>query len=112
MLDNVAQLTFVEDGAQAVEAFERGAYDLILMDMQMPVMDGLTALRQIRRRERETGLAHTPAIMLTANALPEHVADATAAGADFHLAKPFTASGLFNVIEQALSSREHNRVAA
>ncbi len=112
MLDDVAELTFVEDGAQAVEAFERGAYDAILMDMQMPVMDGLTALGQIRRREQDMGLARTPAIMLTANALPEHVASACAAGADLHLAKPFTASDLFKAIEEALFSPSREQVAA
>ena len=112
MLDSVAELTCVEDGAQAVEAFGHGRYDAILMDMQMPVMDGLSALREIRRRERQLGLARTPAIMLTANALPEHVASGLEAGADVHLAKPFTAPDLFDALNEALAIREREQAAA
>ncbi|RZJ26024.1 MAG: response regulator, partial [Brevundimonas sp.] len=84
-------LTAVEDGAQALSALRDGDYDLILMDMQMPVMDGLTATREIRLHELTMGLPRTPVVMLTANALPEHIASAEAAGADRHLAKPFDA---------------------
>src|SRR5262249_5081031 len=64
------ELTSVEDGVAAVEAYVSGDYDAILMDMQMPGMDGLTATRAIRYHEREQGLAQTPIFMLTANALP------------------------------------------
>jgi PAS domain S-box-containing protein len=96
MLDNGrAEITCTENGAEAVRAFEAGVFDLILMDMQMPVMDGLTALRRIRGIERLRKLARTPAIMLTANAMPEHTAAAAAAGADLHLTKPFTMAALF-----------------
>jgi PAS domain S-box-containing protein len=103
MLDNGrAQITCTENGAEALQAFQEGVFDLILMDMQMPVMDGLTALRRIRSTERARNLAPTPAIMLTANAMPEHTAAAAAAGADLHLAKPFTMAALFNAIDKAL----------
>ena len=91
-------LTSVEDGAQAVQAIREGDYDLVLMDMQMPVMDGLTATREIRLHEAAMGLKRTPIVMLTANALPEHVRAAEAAGADRHLPKPFNAAELLNLV--------------
>jgi len=91
-------LASVEDGAQAVQAVRDADYDLILMDMQMPVMDGLTATREIRLHEATMGLARTPVVMLTANALAEHIAAAEAAGADLHLAKPFDAAELLNLL--------------
>ncbi|RZJ44735.1 MAG: response regulator [Brevundimonas sp.] len=91
-------LTSVEDGSQALNAVRDGDYDMILMDMQMPVMDGLTATREIRLHEAAMGLPRTPIIMLTANALPEHIASAEAAGADRHLAKPFDAGELLELV--------------
>jgi signal transduction histidine kinase/CheY-like chemotaxis protein len=92
------ELTMAEDGAQALEAYRAGEFDLVLMDMQMPVMDGLAATREIRLHEATMGLPRTPVIMLTANALAEHVAAATEAGADLHLAKPFNAAQLLSVV--------------
>ncbi|QTC93037.1 ATP-binding protein [Brevundimonas goettingensis] len=91
-------MTSVEDGAQAVAAYRDGGYDLVLMDMQMPVMDGLTATREIRLHETVMGLNRTPIVMLTANALAEHVAAGQAAGADRHLAKPFNAAELLELV--------------
>ena len=91
-------LTSVENGAEAVEACRDGDFDIVLMDMQMPVMDGLTATREIRLHEAAMGLARTPIVMLTANALSEHIASAEAAGADRHLAKPFDAAELLNLV--------------
>lgn len=91
-------LTSVEDGARAVQACRDADFDLILMDMQMPVMDGLTATREIRLHEAALGLPRMPIVMLTANALPEHIAAAEAAGADRHLAKPFDANDLLGLI--------------
>jgi len=91
-------LTSVEDGSLALNAVRDGDYDLILMDMQMPVMDGLTATREIRLHEAAMGLPRTPVIMLTANALPEHIASAEGAGADRHLAKPFDAGELLELV--------------
>jgi CheY-like chemotaxis protein len=92
------ELTCVEDGAQAVEAAERENFDLILMDMQMPVMDGLTAIRAIRAREAKTGAIRTPIISLTANAMPEHTEASRAAGADGHLTKPIAADKLIGAV--------------
>ena len=96
------ELVAVEDGQQAVDAFVGGGFDLVLMDMQMPVMDGLTATAAIRRYEAEHGLKRTPVLMLTANAMAEHVEAGRAAGADGHLTKPVTMAGLFDAIGTAL----------
>jgi len=95
-------LTMVEDGRQAVEAAEREAYDLILMDLQMPVLDGLSAAREIRAREAATGRPHTRMVALSANALPEHIAEARAAGMDDHLAKPIHPEALIALLSTAL----------
>ncbi|WP_417232630.1 ATP-binding protein [Brevundimonas sp.] len=92
------ELTMVEDGAQALEAYRAGEFDLVLMDMQMPVMDGLAATREIRLHEATMGLPRTPVIMLTANALAEHVSAAETSGADLHLAKPFNAAQLLTAV--------------
>ena len=93
-------LTSVDDGAQALAACRASAYDLVLMDMQMPVMDGLTATREIRLHEIAMGFDRTPIVMLTANALPDHVAAGQAAGADRHLAKPFNAAELLELVDE------------
>ncbi|MDI1325464.1 MAG: ATP-binding protein [Brevundimonas sp.] len=92
------ELVSVEDGALALQACRDGDFDLILMDMQMPVMDGLTAIREIRLHEAAMGLGRTPIVMLTANALGEHITMAEAAGADRHLAKPFDAAELLELV--------------
>ena len=98
-----ARITTVGDGAAAVEAFAAGAFDVVLMDMQMPVMDGLTAIRAIRRHEALTpGRRRTPIAMLTANAMTQHRTDAAEAGADLHIAKPVTAASLLEGIGRAL----------
>jgi signal transduction histidine kinase len=88
-----ASLTSVENGEEAVSAFAAGDFDLVLMDMQMPVMDGVTAVRRIRLLEAGREASSVPIIMLTANALPEHVEASLASGADYHLGKPFTTGG-------------------
>jgi len=75
----------------------------VLMDMQMPHMDGLTATRAIRAMEAERGLTPTPIVMLSANAMAEHQAEALMAGANIHVAKPITAASLFAGIEAVLA---------
>jgi len=94
------ELTCVEDGQQAVDAFRTGAFDLILMDVQMPVMDGLTATRTIREIEAAEGLAAIPIIVLTAHNLPEHLRASAQAGADGHLGKPVNAAQLLSTIAE------------
>jgi CheY-like chemotaxis protein len=98
-----ADLTIVEDGRAAVEAFVTASFDLVLMDMQMPHMDGLAATREIRRIEGETRAPRTPLAMLTANAMDEHRAQGAAAGADHHIAKPITPESLLAGIAATLA---------
>ncbi len=93
-----AEITAVEDGAEAVNAFLTDTFDLVLMDMMMPVMDGLSAVRAIREHEAGAGAPPVPIIMLTANAMPEHIDAALTAGADRHLSKPVTVASLFAAI--------------
>ena len=97
------ELVTVEDGAQAVERFAAGPFDAVLMDMQMPVMDGLAATRALREIEQgDPGRRRTPIIMLSANAMSRHREEAADAGADQHLAKPITPGALMAAIERAL----------
>ncbi|MFS0712020.1 ATP-binding protein [Brevundimonas phoenicis] len=99
ILDSAAfDIVSVENGAQAVEAYRAQAFDLVLMDMQMPVMDGLSAVREIRLHEAVMGLPHVPVVMLTANALAQHLDEALAAGADRHMAKPFSVEDLLAMV--------------
>ncbi len=98
------ELISVADGRQAVDAFADGGFDVVLMDMQMPVLDGLAATREIRALEAARGLKRTPVVMLTANAMAEHIEAGRAAGSDGHLAKPITAQALFAGIGAALEA--------
>ena len=103
------ELTCVENGAEAVSLFEKEAFDMILMDMQMPVMDGLTAIRLIRAREVADGEKATPIYTLSANAMPEHAEAAVQAGANGHLTKPIAAASLFAALEAALQASGRDR---
>jgi PAS domain S-box-containing protein len=100
------ELTVVENGVDALEAHRRGRFDLVLMDMQMPIMDGLAATRAIRRREQtRADQPRTPIIMLSANAMTQHRLEAQAAGADLHVAKPVTAESLIAGVAAALDPK-------
>jgi len=81
------EIDTVCDGAEAVQAMQTGSYDLVLMDVHMPVMDGLTATREIRRMEAGSGY-RTPILALTANVQADQVARCLDSGMDGHLAKP------------------------
>jgi signal transduction histidine kinase/ActR/RegA family two-component response regulator len=98
------QTEIVDDGRAAVDAWEDADWDLILMDMQMPVMDGLEATRLIRRREAAIGRARTPIIALTANAMAHQIADYMAIGMDAFVAKPIEVSRLFEAIAAVLDA--------
>ena len=74
----------------ALDELDRQPIDLVLMDVQMPVMDGYTATQRIREREAQLGLTRTPIVALTANAFDEDAAYALAVGMDAHLAKPYS----------------------
>ena len=106
------EITSVENGKEALEAFGASAFDLILMDMQMPVMDGLAATKEIRRLEASEGLPRTPIAMLTANAMANHVTDALNAGADAHIAKPMTPDSLIESLSDLLEKTGHKRLLA
>jgi signal transduction histidine kinase/ActR/RegA family two-component response regulator len=98
-------LDMVDNGRQAVEAWKQGAYDLILMDIQMPEMDGLTATRMIRAAEAANGGARIPIIAVSANAMAHQVKEYLAAGMDGHVAKPIELAKLHAAIESALAPR-------
>ena len=97
----------VENGREALAALEHGEYIAVLMDCQMPVMDGLTASSLIRERERalgETGQPrHVPIIALTANALEGDREQCLAAGMDDFIAKPLRAETLAHTLERWIS---------
>ncbi|HEY2750029.1 ATP-binding protein [Phenylobacterium sp.] len=96
--------TVVENGREALEAWEVQDWDVILMDIQMPVMDGVAATLAIRDRERARGLRHTPIIAVTANAMTHQVAEYKAAGMDQMVPKPIDATALFAAIAQVVES--------
>ena len=97
-------LTEAENGQIAVDRFIDGDYDLVLMDIQMPVLDGYSAVRAIRQWEHEHGRAHTPIIALTASALEEDVRRAKEAGCDMHVSKPVKKSTLLDAISHAIEA--------
>jgi signal transduction histidine kinase/CheY-like chemotaxis protein/HPt (histidine-containing phosphotransfer) domain-containing protein len=86
------------DGAEAVAAVQRESYDVVLMDVQMPVMDGLDATRRIR--ELEGNRSRVPILAVTASALPEQVVACRMAGMDGHLAKPIDRESLLAAVSR------------
>lgn len=101
-----AEVTYAEDGQQACDAFACERFDLILMDLQMPVLDGLSATRKIRDLERCRGDASIPIIVLSANAMTHQVAESLQAGADAHMPKPIDAAALLAKIYELSGPRE------
>ncbi|MEO6339430.1 MAG: response regulator, partial [Caulobacteraceae bacterium] len=97
------ELTTVSDGRQAVAAFAPGRFDLVLMDVQMPEMNGVEATIEIRKRERTAKAAPTPIIALTANVMRHQIEAYLNAGMGNVIAKPIEASVLFQAIEAALT---------
>ena len=97
-------IDFAADGAKAVELGTQTRYDLIFMDLEMPLVDGLTAVRTIREHERKSGRAATPILVLTAHALPEYDERALEAGANGTLIKPIRKATLVEAIARATAS--------
>ncbi|MEE7493391.1 PAS domain S-box protein [Methylobacterium oryzae] len=100
----------VADGAEAVRAVQARRYDLVLMDVQMPVMDGVGAARRIRALADP--VAAVPIIALTANVLPQQVAEFREAGMSHHVGKPFRREELLAAIDRWADDRSHQRPAA
>lgn len=95
----------VANGGEAVEAWRRGGFDLILMDVRMPVMDGLAATQAIRAAEAAEGRARTSIIALSANAMPHQVLDYLASGMDAHVAKPIEIKRLRAALTEVRAQR-------
>jgi signal transduction histidine kinase/CheY-like chemotaxis protein len=92
----------VDNGALALEVWEAEPWDVVLMDVQMPVMDGVEATRAIRAREAELGRPRTAIIALSANAMSHQIREYREAGMDAHVAKPIEAARLFEALQAAL----------
>lgn len=106
MLENLGcTIDSAENGRLAVEAMCTATYDVVLMDCQMPVMDGLTATGEIRLREQSSGPIRVPIIALTANALEGDRERCLAAGMDDFLSKPFTQQQLATLLRRWLALR-------
>ncbi len=95
-----------ENGAEAVERFKSETFDLVLMDVQMPVMDGYAATRAIRVWEAAAGRSRTPVIALTANAIKEDMERSLDAGCDEHLTKPIKKQILLGALRMRLNHGE------
>jgi CheY-like chemotaxis protein/signal transduction histidine kinase len=101
----------VGDGRQALDALEQAEFDVVLMDMQMPEMDGLEATRAIREREEQAG-GHIPIVALTAHAVKGYRERCLEAGMDDYVSKPIQPAELFTAIERALSKAQTLRATA
>jgi PAS domain S-box-containing protein len=102
----------VEDGQAALDHFMTRAYDVVLMDIQMPVLDGYGAVREIRRWEADNGRGRTPIIALSAAALPADVQHAMEVGCDMHVSKPVKKSTLLKAIATAVGNSQPDGAAA
>ncbi|HEX6861092.1 MAG TPA: ATP-binding protein [Caulobacteraceae bacterium] len=99
-----ADLVMVADGREAFDAWQAGAFDIILMDIQMPVMDGVEATRLIRQTEAAEKRPRVPILALTANALVHQVEEYVAAGMDGHISKPIELPRLYEAIDRAFTA--------
>ncbi|MBN9481240.1 MAG: response regulator [Bordetella sp.] len=98
------EIVVADNGLEGVLRFQEQRFDLVLMDMQMPVMDGLDAMRRIRDDEARLGAARTPIVMLTANTTEAHHLKAVQAGADHLVSKPVTLKILLQGMEQGAAA--------
>jgi PAS domain S-box-containing protein len=99
------KVTVANNGQEAVELSGKTNYDLVLMDVQMPVMDGFEATANIRKREKTTGL-HVPIIALTAHAMKGYREQCIEGGMDDYLSKPLRANELFDMIEKLVPAKD------
>ena len=98
------QVWLAENGLDALEILQTLNFDLVLMDVQMPKLDGMETIRRLRQQEASLG-RHTPVVGLTARASDEDRAAALAAGMDAYLIKPFRAAELDEAMREALTGR-------
>ena len=94
------RLTIVENGLQALDEYKSGNFDIVLMDVHMPEMDGYEATKAIRSFERETNQTPVPVLALTANAMKEDIKKTRKAGCNLHLSKPIRKQLLLDTIKQ------------
>ncbi|MFL5296789.1 MAG: ATP-binding protein [Phenylobacterium sp.] len=97
--------TIVSDGAEALAAWHTQDWDIILMDVQMPVLDGVSAARTIRAEEAESGRARTPIVALTANVMAHQILSYRAVGIDDVVGKPLQIGRLLDVIAACVAQR-------
>lgn len=98
-----ASVTIVTDGLQAVQAWRPGGFDVVLLDISMPVMDGISALHKIRQMEASAGVAAMPIIAVTANAMAHQISQYMVEGFDTHVAKPINMTSLTRAIVTCVS---------
>jgi two-component system, sensor histidine kinase len=109
LAENRHQVQFVDDGLQAVDAFMREAFDIILMDISMPVMDGVEAMRQIRFLERERDVETGVSIIaVSAHAMRQQIDEYLSAGFDGYVTKPVNAARLNEEIARVRALRDEN----
>lgn len=102
-------IVFAENGREAVDKFAAGQFDVVLMDLQMPVMNGVEAILAVRKWEELNLKERTPIIAVSANATPQHIEEARSAGADDHVAKPIVRETLFETIARLGRARQRSR---
>jgi CheY-like chemotaxis protein len=102
--DTPFDVTITDNGQRAVEAFQQQRFDIVLMDCQMPIMDGYDACRAIRNFESNRALPRIPIIAITANAVVGDREACIAAGMDDYLTKPFGGDALLSVIAKWLNA--------
>lgn len=93
---------FAGDGREAIDAWQVNEYDAILMDMEMPVMSGLKAVREIRQMEGGLHLGYTPILFLSGNQDADQIGQGYEAGGDGHLGKPFTSAALIGALDSVM----------
>ncbi|MDO8279471.1 MAG: PAS domain S-box protein [Burkholderiaceae bacterium] len=104
LLQQGAMVTIVHDGFAAIQAWQLGKFNVILMDIAMPIMDGVTALHRIREKEEAAKIDPIPVIAISANAMSHQIAQYAVEGFDTHVAKPVKMSDLTKAIRYCVNS--------
>ena len=106
------QVTVAKNGAEAVDAFSKSAFDLVLMDCHMPEMDGFEATRKIREMEKQNSLRRIPIVALTANAMQQDREECLNAGMDDHLSKPYSRLQMRETLDRWLTAENAEEPAS